>query len=43
MVSGPGQATSSPRELGRQSELEVQQKLGGEVNQDRFTRLYQTS
>jgi hypothetical protein len=30
------------RELGRQSKLEVQQKLGGEVNQDRFTRLYQT-
>jgi len=30
------------RELGRQSELEVQQKLGGEVDQDRFTRLDQT-
>ena len=30
------------RELGRQSELEVQQRLGGEVDQDRFTRLDQT-
>ena len=30
------------RELGRQSELEVQQKLGREVDEDRFTRLDQT-
>jgi type IV secretory pathway VirD2 relaxase len=30
------------RELGRQSELEVQQKLGREVNHDRFTRLDRT-
>jgi type IV secretory pathway VirD2 relaxase len=27
------------RELGRQSELEVQQKLAGEIDHDRFTRL----
>ncbi|MGE0769817.1 MAG: DUF3363 domain-containing protein [Hyphomicrobiaceae bacterium] len=30
------------RELGRQSELEVQQKLGREVDHDRFTRLDRT-
>jgi len=30
------------RELGRQSELEVQQKLGQEVDHDRFTRLDRT-
>ena len=30
------------RELGRQSELELQQKLGREVDEDRFTRLDQT-
>lgn len=30
------------RELGRQSELEVQQKLGREVDYDRFTRLDRT-
>jgi type IV secretory pathway VirD2 relaxase len=30
------------RQLGRQTELEVQQKLGREVNHDRFTRLDRT-
>jgi type IV secretory pathway VirD2 relaxase len=30
------------RELGRQSELELQQKLGRKVDEDRFTRLDQT-
>ena len=30
------------RELGRQSELELQQKLGREVDEDRFTRLDRT-
>jgi type IV secretory pathway VirD2 relaxase len=30
------------RELGRQSELEVQQKLAGEIDHDRFTRLDRT-
>ena len=30
------------RQLGRQSELELQQKLGREVDEDRFTRIDQT-